>query len=249
MMKQTLLFDLDDTLIYCNRYFYLVINQFIDAMTSWFGGYGITENEIRDKQTEIDIAGVHVVGFMSDHFPQSFVETYRHYSDLTGRARSAKEEDFLWKLGRSVYEHEVEPYPHMEETLDELSNNGHELHLYTGGELLIQRRKIEQMQLERYFGSRIYIRPHKNVEAMEEILRSGGFDRSSTWMIGNSIRTDIVPALTAGIHAIHMKSESEWVYNIVGIDVEPKGAFFTLSRLKDIPESIRGYLQNRSAIS
>lgn len=244
-MKQTILFDLDDTLIYCNKYFYFVIDQFSDLMSDWFRGYNVTTAEIRDKQTEIDIAGVHVVGFKSDHFPQSFIDTYRHYSNLVGRRTSPVEEDQLWKLGRSVYEHDVEPYPHMEETLDDLASRGHELHLYTGGELLIQERKIKQMQLERYFGPRIYVRSMKNTEAMENILREGKFNRPDTWMIGNSIRTDVIPALTTGINAIHMKADAEWAYNIVGIDVEPKGAFLTLNKLRDIPTSIHKYLQQR----
>ncbi|WP_308634297.1 HAD family hydrolase [Paenibacillus silvisoli] len=242
-MKQTILFDLDDTLIYCNKYFYFVIDQFSDLMNDWFGGYGIKPQEIREKQTEIDIAGVHVSGFQSDHFPQSFISTYRYFSDLLGRSASPVEEDRLWKLGRSVYEHAVEPYPHMEETLDELASSGHELHLYTGGEILIQQRKINEMKLERYFGPRIYVRSKKNIEAMEAILREGKFDRKSTWMIGNSIRTDVVPALTTGINAIHMKTDSEWAYNIVGIDVEPKGAFITLDQLRDVPVSIYDYLK------
>ncbi|TYP72517.1 HAD family hydrolase [Paenibacillus methanolicus] len=242
MTKQQILFDLDDTLIYCNKYFYHVIDQFVDSMTMWFGGYGLTEMVIREKQTEIDLAGVHADGFKSDHFPESFIGTYRYFASLYGRALSSVEEDFLWKLGRSVYEHQVEPYPHMEETLDALATSGHELHLYTGGELLIQERKIKAMQLERYFDKRIYVRSRKNIEAMEDIIATGGFDRATTWMIGNSIRTDIVPALTAGIHAIHMKTDSEWVFNIVGIDVAPKGAFFTLEALKEVPDTIHGYL-------
>ncbi|SFI32784.1 putative hydrolase of the HAD superfamily [Paenibacillus sp. UNC496MF] len=244
-MKQTILFDLDDTLIYCNKYFFFVIDQFTDCMTDWFRGYGVTKQEIHDKQTEVDIAGVQLEGFKSDHFPRSFIDTYRHFSDLLGRAKSASEEDFLWKLGHSVYDFQAEPYPNMEETLYELSAQGHELHLYTGGELLIQRKKIEQMQLERYFGPRIYVRAKKNTEAMEGILREGQFDRNATWMIGNSIRTDVIPALTTGINAIHMKTDSEWIYNIVGIDVEPKGAFFTLSHLHQIPGSIKNYVDGR----
>lgn len=244
-MKQTILFDLDDTLIYCNKYFFFVIEQFSDSMMDWFNGYGITRTEITDKQTEIDIAGVHIDGFKSDHFPQSFVETYRHFSNLFGRSPSVVEEDFLWKLGRSVYEFDAEPYPFMEETLFELANQGHELHLYTGGELLIQTKKIQHMQLERYFGPRIYVRSKKNTEAMEGILQEGNFHRPTTWMIGNSLRTDVIPALTTGINAIHMKTDSEWIYNIVGIDVEPQGAFLTLNRLSDIPESIRHYVTQR----
>ncbi|MCR2802855.1 HAD family hydrolase [Paenibacillus soyae] len=242
-MKQHILFDLDDTLIYCNKYFFYVVDQFVDAMTTWFGGSSlVTSGAIRDKQTEIDIALIGETGFKSEHFPQSFLETYIYFSDLTGRKRSAVEKDFLWKLGISVYEHETEPYPNMEHTLDELANAGHELHLYTGGELLIQQRKIDRMGLERYFSSRIYIRQKKNNDALEQILKTGQFDRDHTWMIGNSIRTDVVPALTAGIHAIHMRMQEEWQYNLVQIDVKPRGAFFTLDQLKDVPETIHRYV-------
>lgn len=242
-MKQQLMFDLDDTLIYCNKYFFFVIDQFIDAMTTWFGGSSlVTPEAIRDKQTERDIVLIGNSGFKSEHFPRSFIDTYSYFCDLTGKTRSVKDEDFLWKLGISVYEHETEPYPNMERTLDSLANAGHQLHLYTGGELLIQRRKIERMELERYFESRIYIRQLKNNDALEQILSTGSFDRDHTWMIGNSIRTDVVPALTAGIHAIHMKTQEEWHYNVVQIDVQPKGAFLTLDQLKDVPDAIHNYL-------
>lgn len=241
-MKQQIMFDLDDTLIHCNKYFFLVLDQFTDTMTTWFAGSSlVTAAAIRDKQTEIDLAWIAESGFKSEHFPQSFVDTYTYFSHLTGRSHSIQEKDFLWKLGLSVFENEFEPYPHMEHTLNALAEAGHELHLYTGGEQLIQQRKITQLQLERYFGSRIYIRQLKNNEALEQILLGGTFNRNHTWMIGNSIRTDVIPALTAGIHAIHMRIQGEWKYNEIKIDIQPRGAFFTLENLVDVPETIHQY--------
>ncbi|QJC52051.1 HAD family hydrolase [Paenibacillus albicereus] len=239
---QTILFDLDDTLIHCNKYFNLVIDQFVDAMRTWFHAYPeLTEAAIRRKQQEIDIAGVHAIGFKSEHFPQSFLDTYIDFSRLTGREEGSDEIDLLWRMGQSVYEQEAEPYPDMESTLEELADAGHRLHLYTGGEPSIQQRKVDRLGLQRFFGDRIYIRQHKNTDALEEILRSGGFDRSHTWMVGNSIRTDVVPALSTGIHAIHVEPFTEWEYNIVTIDVEPQGAFLQLKHLRDVPEGIASY--------
>ncbi|OUM96662.1 MAG: HAD family hydrolase [Thermobacillus sp. ZCTH02-B1] len=243
-MKQTILFDLDDTLIHCNRYFFMVIDQFASWMADRFRREGLDPDEVRRVQAEIDIAGVQVVGFDSEHFPRSFVETYRHFAARFGVAPSRDEEETVWRLGRSVYELEAEPYPHMEETLVRLKEEGHELHLYTGGDPEIQRRKIDRFGLRRFFGSRIHIRRHKNVEALEEIAASCGFDRSRTWMIGNSLRTDVIPALKAGLHAIHVQAEREWQYNIARIDVEPKGAFIRLKRLKDVPDAIAGYVRS-----
>lgn len=242
-MKQQLLFDLDDTLIYCNKYFFFVIDQFVDTMTVWFGGYeAVKPEDVRGIQMEQDVALIGVSGFKSEHFPQSFLNTYGYFSNLTGRQRSATEEEFLWKLGMGAYEHETEPYPNMEQTLETLAAAGHELHLYTGGEEPIQKRKIERMGLERFFESRIYIRQLKNSDAMEGVLNAGKFDRDHTWMIGNSIRTDVVPALTAGIHAIHMRTQMEWHYNIVGIDIQPRGAFLTLDHLIEVPDAIQGFI-------
>jgi putative hydrolase of the HAD superfamily len=248
-MKQTILFDLDDTLIHCNKYFNLVLEQFADLMEEWFGSLGASRPEILDKHTEIDIAGVKKLGFKSEHFPQSFVDTYRHFHHLTGRNRYRSEEDRLWKLGMSVYDFEVEPYPHMEDTLQTLVRDGHELHLYTGGEPRIQQNKIDRLRLQRYFGDRIYIRRHKNAHALEQILQSLGLDRTRTWMIGNSLRTDVMPALQCGLHSVYLEQENEWEYNLVNIEHPPQGAFLTLKSLMEVPGAIRSYLQFRSSPS
>jgi putative hydrolase of the HAD superfamily len=241
-MKQKIMFDLDDTLIYCNKYFHYILDQFVDEMTTWYASAGISRADIMEKQTEIDIARVHVQGFKSEHFPQSFIDTYHYYHHLTGRATSPLEEEKLWKLGHSVYDQEVEPYPMMEETLDTLATSGHELHLYTGGDILIQRKKIDRLNLERYFQDRIYVRQHKNTDALEQILTDGRFDRGNTWMIGNSIRTDVLPALLCGINAVYLKQDAEWTYNVIPIDATPSGALLTLTALSQVPTAIHNYL-------
>ncbi|MGG6311094.1 HAD family hydrolase [Paenibacillus macerans] len=236
--RQQIIFDMDDTLIHCNKYFDLILDQFADLLTDWFKANGIANEEIRDKQTEIDVAGVHQIGFTSSHFPQSLVDTYRYFSRITGRKALTEEEDRLMKLGLSVYEQPIEPYPGMVETLNLLRSQGHELHLYTGGEPVIQQRKIDQMKLTEYFQDRIYIRRHKNAEALEEILRSRLFDRTRTWMIGNSLRTDVMPALSAGINAIYIKIPNEWLYNIVELQHDGDSDMHTVSSLEEVPRII-----------
>ncbi|WP_018752812.1 HAD family hydrolase [Paenibacillus sanguinis] len=239
---QQIIFDLDDTLVHCNKYFELILEQFADLLTNWFKPSGITPAEIRDKQTEIDVAGVHQIGFASVHFPESLIDTYRHFSQVTGRPTQSEEEERLMKLGLSVYELPIEPYPGMVETLNLLRSQGHELHLYTGGESVIQQRKIDQMKLSDYFQDRIYIRRHKNIEALESILRSRPFDRSQTWMVGNSLRTDITPALAAGIGAIHIQIPNEWQYNIVELQQGANLQMYTVSSLKEVPGIIFNHI-------
>jgi putative hydrolase of the HAD superfamily len=248
-VKQTIIFDLDDTLIHCNKYFYLVINRFADWMVDRFRPYGLEKQRIIEKQMEIDIARVEQKGFAGDHFPQSLVDTYNYYCDWAGIRPSVNDTRNLWQLGQSVYKYKTEPYPGMEATLQSLTRQGHELHLYTGGEPEIQRQKIRSHKLERFFGERIYIRRHKNEAALDEILSSGRFDRSRTWMVGNSLRTDVLPAIRNGIHAIYLKAEQEWSFNIVEIHDQPKGALLKLASLRHVPKAISEYAGLRTVAS
>ncbi|MEB3101063.1 HAD family hydrolase [Ferviditalea candida] len=245
MNTQTILFDLDDTLIHCNKYFISVIERFARLMAEWFKGYPFTAEDFKRKQSELDLAGVHVHGFVKDRFPQSLVETYAYFSELTGRKKRAEEENFLFRLGLSVYEQEYEPYPFMSETLDHLKNQGHELCLYTGGDQAVQTFKVRQMNLESYFEDRIFISPHKTTDVLEGVLKTMDLERSLTWMIGNSARTDIIPALEAGINAIHIPASKEWEYNSVEINIEPRGVFKKLPSLKHVPPTIRNHISGK----
>lgn len=241
MREQTILFDLDDTLVHCNKYFDTVIDQFVDLMLTWFSGHGLKPEDIKNQQLEIDLAGVHIHGFMADRFPKSFVETYHWFSERYNRRISRKEEDWLMQLGHTVYEFTVEPYPHMNETLETLKSAGHRLFLYTGGDASIQMKKVRNSGLDIYFQDRIFVTVHKTTEFMETLLREQRFDRRHTWMIGNSVRTDVLPALHAGIHAIYIPALQEWKYNTGEIDIKPRGAFYQLSSLQEVPDTIQDY--------
>jgi putative hydrolase of the HAD superfamily len=247
MIKQTILFDLDDTLIHCNKYFDLVVEQFADLMEMFFHTYHVPVEEIKKKQAEADLDRVMRLGFDPNHFPESFVETYDYFSDLTGRPKNSDEIARLTEIGRTVYGHSIEPYPGMKETLIQLETEGHELHLYTGGDRMIQMRKVTEADLERFFGSNIHVTRHKTDEYLEQLITEQQFDRKSTWMIGNSLRTDVTPALKAGLNTIFMPALQEWIYNHVDIDTEPQGAFLTLASLYEIPEAIRSYLSSTSS--
>ncbi|GAB6930193.1 HAD family hydrolase [Paenibacillus sp. JCM 10914] len=239
---QHIIFDMDDTLIHCNKYFDLILGDYLEWMTKWFQAYEVTTEAIRTKQAEIDVAGVHKLGFASANFPQSLIDTYHYFSSTYGRAQSALEEQQVYALGLSVYEQEIEAYPGMVETLAQLQSGGHHLHLYTGGESSIQERKIEQMKLAGFFEDRIYIRQHKDIEALEEILTLGSFNRTDTWMIGNSLRTDVVPALQAGINSIYIKQQREWHYNLVELKEEAHNILYTVSLLTEVPRIIEKHL-------
>jgi putative hydrolase of the HAD superfamily len=246
---QTILFDLDDTLVHCNKFFDLVLEQFADCMVTWFSSYHLQSEQIKQRQLELDLVGVQIHGFVPERFPASLVETYHSFCDEFGQIRVPSDEEFLYKLGHSVYSFKVEPYPDMHETLTTLQESGHYLYLYTGGDPSIQMRKVMDAGLEAYFGEKLFITLHKTTEFMAALIQENGFDRHNTWMIGNSLRTDVVPALANGINAIFIPVERDWKYNQVEIDIQPQGAFLKVPSLKQVPSEIWTYTTNMRQVN
>lgn len=236
MQKQSILFNLDDTLSYCNRYFNQVIDDFADQMTTWFTS--IKKKEIKQKQLQIDVAAISQHGLKSERFPESFVGAYKYFCDLTGKKKDTNEIQYLRELGFKVFDIPVEPIPYMSETLQRLKEEGHELYLHTGGDEANQRRKIAQLEIATYFEHRVFISEHKDTTALSDILKTINADPKVTWMVGNSLRTDIVPALEMNIHAIYVPAETEWQYNVVDVNVEHSSAFLKVNSLQEVPDVI-----------
>lgn len=234
-----LLFDLDDTLIHCNKYFDLVIDQYAELMVTWFASHRLSKADVKAKQLELDLAGIHIEGFTAERFPESFADTYDHYSALFGRELSAEERQRVLDLGYTVYDSEFELYPDVVDTLFRLQAEGHSLSLYTGGVETIQRGKVEKVNLGPFFEDRIYVAQHKNQDALEGILQSTDFDRSRTWMIGNSLRTDIVPAIACGIGAIYIPALSSWAYDEVDAPAaDASDRLLQLESIEQVPAAL-----------
>ncbi|WP_127529769.1 HAD family hydrolase [Paenibacillus kobensis] len=245
MNKQTIIFDLDDTLVHCNKYFGIVIDQFLDRMMTLFPR---TERAvIRSRLMEIDLASVAANGLTMEHLPESFVATYKAFCGEQGAAADNRTADELYNLGLSVFSIPVEPLPQMVETLERLRDEGYRLVLHTGGEESNQYRKITQLELSAYFDTRIYISKHKDTAALQRIVDQMRLNLADAWMIGNSLRTDVMPGLSVGLNVIHIPTEDEWEYNNIEIDVKPRGAYLTLKSLEAIPDAIRAYADREAA--
>lgn len=246
MEKQTLIFDLDDTLIHCNKYFRATINTFVSTMQQWFST--LPADEIKEKQLQIDLESIEQHGLHSSRFPESLVSTYKFFCEKQKKEIKETEIEEIRKIGVSVFEIEVQPFPYMYEVLSTLQNEGHELYLFTGGDEENQSRKVVQLELETYFGNRVFIFEHKNTEALQTVLQTIRSNPKQTWMIGNSLKTDIKPAVELGIHAIHIPSELEWSYNQIKLDIDPTGELITLNSLTQVPTLIKQYAKEDKAL-
>lgn len=238
MKPQMIIFDLDDTLIHCNKYFRATINEFSTLLFKWMNHQDISIEIIKSKQHHFDTSRVLESGLSPENFPLSFLDTYEFYCRLVGRRRTSEEEETLLELGHSVYNHPVEAMPYMEQTLMELQNANHSLHLFTGGVPEIQQRKIEEACLLKFFSGRIHVSRHKTTSALNQIIDAHQLDRKNTWMIGNSIRSDIVPALESGLNCIFIPAKLEWEFNNVEVTTEPQGIYQQLDSLVEVPPLI-----------
>lgn len=239
MLAQHLLFDLDDTLIHCNRHFISTRDKFSEYVVELFDGYPVDKQMLLDTQNQVDIAGVQKLGLGRTRFPESLVETYRLVSAKFGRATAEHEENEIRSIGYSVYDYEVELYPYAMETLQVLKEERHHLYLYSGGDFQIQTQKVLDAGLDMIFPEdKRYITEHKNTLSLKKILKEASLRPQSTWVIGNSPRNDIRPALELGLHAIHLPDQFSWDYDQVEIDIPAKGHFTVLPSIKDVPDTI-----------
>jgi putative hydrolase of the HAD superfamily len=239
--QQTLIMDLDDTLVHCNKYFKESKKKFVSQMQKWFKA--LSKKEIIQKHSEIDLKSVEKYGLQSSVYPDTYVETYKYFCKKFGRKMEEKEIKQVRRIGERVFQQKVQPLPYMKEVLNKLREDGHQLYLFTGGDLENQRRKIKQLDLGTYFENRVFIFEHKNINALKKVLKKIKPEMNSTWMIGNSLKTDIKPAIELGINAIHIPSEIEWSYNIVDIEVEPRGVFAELKSLLHLPDYLREFYE------
>lgn len=248
LTSQHILFDLDDTLIHCNRHFIITREKFLDTMVELFRGCAVDRTLIDDTQRQLDVLGVEKKGLGKHRFPESLVETYRLMSEKCERPLRKTEEEKIKELGYSVYDYEVEMYPDALRTLELLQKEGHELYLYTGGDFQIQTQKVLQAGLDIMFPEdRRFVFEHKNSMALRSVMRHTGLSARQTWMIGNSARNDIRPALELGLHVIHIPDAFGWEYDHVELDIPAKGHFHVLRSIRDVPgiieQSVRGAAQ------
>jgi len=199
---QALLIDADDTLWENNIYFERAIADFI----SFLNHHEFTPEQVRAKLTEVERDCIRKHGYGLKGFVQALVDTFERLSvvPLTSALRET-----IHGFARTIAEHPIEIIPGVEETLAYLSPR-HRLLLLTKGDPLEQSGKIERSGLRGHF-EMVEIVTEKDADAYREIVQRHRLPAGATWMIGNSPKSDINPALQAGLHAVLVPHNNTWV--------------------------------------
>jgi putative hydrolase of the HAD superfamily len=196
----TLLIDADDTLWENNIYFERVIARFFED----FPGHSPRELRPTLDDVEREIVLSHGYGLIA--FEQALVRTWER---LSGSLPGAERESEVRALARSVNQHPMELLPGVAETLTYLAER-YSLILMSKGDPGEQSAKLERSGLRHHF-SAVEIVPEKDPGAYRDALARHDLAPLSTWMIGNSPKSDVNPALAAGLNAVFVPHDMTWV--------------------------------------
>lgn len=201
MTAQFLIIDADDTLWENNIYFERAFDAFVDYLAH----ASLTPRQVRDVLDEIEDANARVHGYGSANFGRNLQQCYRH---LAGR--EVAEEDLRTVLGfaEKILEAPIEVIEGVPETLEYLSGR-HDLTLFTKGHPEEQKLKIDRSGLGVWFAHTAIVK-EKDAAAYRELALQRGMDPERTWMIGNSPKSDINPALEAGLSAVFVPHQHTW---------------------------------------
>jgi putative hydrolase of the HAD superfamily len=222
---QTLLFDADDTLWENNIYFERAISAFI----SYLDHRVHTPEEVREHLNMCERVTIAAHGYGIKSFRRSLIECFEQLSDLP---ITPERHDRIVSFAQSIAEQEIEVLPGVLSTLAELSNR-HRCILVTKGNQDEQQDKLHRSGLSSFF-SAVEVLPEKEQAAYRALVDRHSCDAPVTWMVGNSPRSDINPALAAGLHAVFIPHDFTWVLEHETIDQPP--VHQTLLEITAFPE-------------
>ena len=200
--RQTLLIDADDTLWENNIYFERAIADFI----SFLNHRERTPAEVRKILNDVERECIVRHGYGLASFAHALVRTFERLSvePITPTLHST-----IHGFAHVIAEQPVQLLSHVEETLQYLGE-GHELVLVTKGDFNEQSRKVDGSGLKKYF-SRVEIVAEKDPELYRGLVKQHDLARERTWMVGNSPKSDINPALRAGLNAVFVPHNDTWI--------------------------------------
>lgn len=199
--RQHLIFDADDTLWENNIYF----EQAFEHFCNYLNHSSMSPSQVRAVLDEIEIVNAKVHGYGSRNFARNLAQCFEH---LAERRVSDTDLDAVQDFAYAILEQPMQLIDGVAETIAELSER-HELTLFTKGDAEEQRLKIDRSGLNSFFRHAEIVK-EKNPSAYRALAEARGFDPDITWMIGNSPKSDINPALAAGLAAVFVPHARTW---------------------------------------
>ena len=223
----TIGFDADDTLWHNEQFYRMTQERFAELLADF------TEaDHLHDRLLAAEMRNLGQYGFGIKGFVLSMIETAievtegRVPGDVIGR---------IIEAGQEMLRHPIELLPHAGDTIETLAA-GHRIVLITKGDLLDQERKLAQSGLGEMFDA-VEIVSDKTPATYEQAFAHAGSDPTRAMMVGNSIRSDVVPALEAGAWGVHVPHGLTWEYERAEPPIT-QARFRAIEDLGDLPDLV-----------
>lgn len=221
----TIAFDADDTLWHNERGFKLTQNRFSELLAEFTSRDGLQDRLLSAERRNLGIYGFGVKGFVL-----SMVETAIEVTD--GAVPTAVIAELL-SMGRDMLSDPVELLPGVRDAIEQLRQTA-EIVLITKGDLLDQERKLAQSGLGDLFDA-VEIVSDKTADVYARIFAR--HDTAHQMMVGNSVRSDVIPAIEAGAWGVHVPHELTWGYEHADAPVTHR-RFREIFTLRELPELV-----------
>jgi putative hydrolase of the HAD superfamily len=225
---QTLLIDADDTLWENNIYFERAIAKFI----SYLDHKEHSREEVRLVLNDVERENIITHGYGLHSFAHALVGTFER---LSVDPVTPEMHENIHSFAHEIAEHPVEIIKGVPETLEYLSRK-HHLILMTKGNITEQSGKVERSGLKGYFAA-VEIVAEKNVPSYRSVISKYGLAKDTSWMVGNSPKSDINPAIGAGINAVFVPHDNTWILEHEDVCCETNGRkLLQVERFSDLRE-------------
>ena len=217
-------FDADDTLWVNEPVFTDTKDKFCQLLSKH-----ISQKTIEERLFETELNNLRIFGYGIKGFMLSMIETA---IELTKGEIEGDEVQQVIDLGKNMLQHPVEILDGVPEVLDALEGK-YELMILTKGDLFDQEGKIARSGLANHF-QHIEIVSEKSVSSYQSVLKRHGVSTDEFVMIGNSVKSDILPVLDLGAEAIHIPFHTTWEHEIVPQSELTNKNYHELSHIKEV---------------
>ncbi|MEO1680097.1 MAG: HAD family hydrolase [Pseudomonadota bacterium] len=197
----TIGFDADDTLWHNERFFVITQDRFAEMLADFAPRPHLDARLLEAEKRNLGRYGYGIKGFML-----SMIETALEVTEERVPGRIVSE---ILEAGQEMLAHPIELLPHARAAVEAMAASHHRLILITKGDLLDQERKLAQSGLGDYF-DRVEIVSEKNAETYARIFEEHGDGPARAMMVGNSMKSDVLPMLETGGWGVHVPFELAW---------------------------------------
>lgn len=216
-------FDADDTLWINEPYFQETEARFCSLLEDYLPHHTISQELFKTEMANLSLYGYGIKGFML-----SMIETVLRVSENT-----ASPEVFhkVLEYGKEMLNKNIELLDGVEAVLKALSGK-YRLVVATKGDILDQERKLKKSGLEHYF-HHIEIMSDKKESDYKKLLKHLDCRPEAFLMMGNSLKSDVLPVLALGGHAVHIPYHTTWVHEQIDHTIEDP-RFYQFNSMADI---------------